>query len=304
MKKKLYIILLVTALIALLGLSVSAFGDDIDFGADFGGGGGGLDFGGGDWGGDSGGSINLGSLVFLAGNMDGGSVAILVIIIIIVFVVRSKRGGKGKVQSGGRPVINMSSTKQVDEFSLQTLQKLDPSFSRADIEAKVKNWYLMFESSWCGGDMSPARPFLSDGLFNMYQSQLSMMKQNGEAARSEDIAVTEAAVESWREDGGKEFLNVWLRVKLRTYKVKADNPDMVIKGDKFRTYYMDYRWQLMRSAGNKSGEAGVRAGECPNCGAHVSMNQSGRCEYCGGTLSAKEFDFVLNKVDKLQQTSH
>lgn len=306
--KKLRIFSIIVVLLLLVSFSAAALGDDVDFGGgnwstgDSGGGnwsgGGGSDWG---TGGGGGGTYIFGGGGGYGGTSTvvpiGGGMIFIIIIVAVVFFMMVQR----KNQGGGN-VAGM--TRHIDRQSLDALAQKDPKFSAADIEAKVKNWVLQFESAWAGGDMTPCRPFISDGLYNTYQMQLNMMKQNGERSRTEDLAVMICSVERWTQDGGNEYLDVWLQEKKRTYKVDINNPDKVLKGDRNTVYILEYRWQLMRSAGSVSGNAGVRVMECPNCGAQTSVNQSGKCVYCGSTLTAKSFDWVLNKVDKLAQTSH
>lgn len=306
--KKLSLLSLMLALLLVLSFQASTLGDDVDFGGGDTGGGwdsGGWGDNGGDWddsdsgggyifGGSGGGGGGSGFLTI------GGGTVIIILFVIAFMLVNNKNGMFGPTQ-GGTP---SGATRRTSRESLQELAQKDPKFSAADIEAKVKTWSIMFETAWAKGDMTSCRPFLSDGLYNTYQMQLDMMKKNGEASRTEDLAVMACNVERWTLDGANEYLDVWMQQKKRTYKVDINNPEKVVKGDKQTTYILEYRWQLMRSAGSISGNAGVRVAECPNCGAQTSMNQSGKCEYCGSTLTSESFDWVLNKVDKLAQSSH
>lgn len=303
--KKLCFLSFLLILLLSLTFTAAALGDDVDFGGNDSGGnwdsgdsgsgwGGGWDSGGG-YGGGFGYSTPLGPLQL------GGGAFILLLFIVAILIMRRKGGMFGATGGG----TSAGASRRIDRQSLDALGQKDPNFSAADIEAKVKTWSMMFETAWAKGDMSPCRPFLSDGLYNTYQMQLDMMKQNGEASRTEDLAVMVCTAERWTQDGTNEYLDVWMQQKKRTYKVDINNPTRVVKGDKQTTYILEYRWQLMRSAGSVSEKsAGVRVMECPNCGAQTSVNQSGKCEYCGSTLVAERFDWVLNKVDKLAQTSH
>lgn len=253
--------------------------------------------------GGGGGGYGGGGLGFLGAifGLTGNALPILVLVVILYFAFFRKKQSQGQKQRTAAPA---GSGFSFDPASIRRLKQQDPGFSEADIEAKVKNWVIMFENAWCDGDMTPVRPFVSDGLYNSYQQQLSLMKQNKEKSCSEDLAVLNCQAARWRQDGDKEYLDMYLKVKKRTYKVHVNDPDTVLKGDKDTTYHLDYIWQLMRSAGSVTQNAGVRVQECPNCGAQTSVNQSGKCQYCGSTLVAENFDWVLNKVDKLGQQSH
>lgn len=228
---------------------------------------------------------------------------------VIVRLIASLSGHAGKALNS----VMKTATEQLDYAidrrygdpeSLRQLQQQDPRFSQADIEAKVKNWVMMFEQSWCNGDMLPCRPFLSDSLYHDYQRQLDAMKQRGELNRTEDLAVTACKVNTWRRDGDREYLDINLKVKKRSYTISRNDPSRVLRGNRDSVYQLNTIWQLMRSAGSQTQNAGIRVEECPNCGAQTSLNQSGQCSYCRSTISAESFDWVLNKTDKLSQTSY
>jgi len=300
--KKLRILSIAILLCTLCTVAVLAFGDDVDYGYDYS-----YD----DY--DYSYDYDYGSDSDYGGeNADMETIGIIIAVIVIGIVLiqiygKNKNGtnSEGAKKTYVPKVTTNVSPKSIDTESLQNLADQDLKFSAADIEAKVKTWYLMFETAWCDGDMTPCRPFISDGLFNTYQMQLENMRKLGEMTRSEDIAVTNCEIEKWINDGTNEYLSVWMKVKLKTYKVDTKNPDKVVKGYKDITYHIEYRWQLMRSAGSTSeGGAGYRVTDCPNCGAQTSINQSGKCEYCGSTIVSESHDWVLNKVDKISQSSY
>ena len=43
---------------------------------------------------------------------------------------------------------------------------------------------------------------------------------------------------------------------------------------------------------------------CPNCGAPVSLSQSGQCEYCGSVLISGAYDWVVSAIRGISQRSH
>ena len=103
------------------------------------------------------------------------------------------------------------------------------------------------------------------------------------------MAVLSSKLENFSEDGHNEYLDVWLRVKYKSYIGRIDNPEIVVSGSKTRTFYLDFRWQFTRSAGRTTDAAtdAVKTGNCPNCGAPINLNQSGKCEYCGNAISSR-----------------
>jgi predicted RNA-binding Zn-ribbon protein involved in translation (DUF1610 family) len=37
--------------------------------------------------------------------------------------------------------------------------------------------------------------------------------------------------------------------------------------------------------------------KCPNCGANMDINHSGKCDYCGQTYNQEDYDWVLKSME-------
>ena len=298
------VLILVAALLAFHAVSVFG-GDFIDHGGDWGGGGG--DYSGGsDYNDYSSGSWDS------SGGGDGisGPSAIVIIILVIVFVVfsairKNKFGNASPTNTYSTTPLQMSDTSSVNIQSINNLKQTDPTFSEAAMLSKVENLFTTMQLAWCNQDYEPVRPFLSNALYEQQAKQIADKITRDEKNVSSNIAVLQSKLESFSTDGHTEFLNIWLRVKLKDYIVKKSNPSQIITGSPDRTYYLDFRWQMTRSAGGKTVAEtdAVKTGECPSCGANININQSGKCEYCGTVISTTEYDWVLSKIDGLQQRS-
>lgn len=67
---------------------------------------------------------------------------------------------------------------------------------------------------------------------------------------------------------------------------------------------MTYDWKLTRSASVRTDEGGgMRSVSCPNCGAPLSVRESGRCEYCGTVVTLSEHDWALAAITGVSQRS-
>lgn len=313
--KKLGICVLLLLLCTCLLTSPVFAGDWIDHGGDWGGdwGDSGSDWGD-DWGSDYGDSYGGGVVIF--GDSDGsgdlgtvGVIFAIAIILVVVFFVLSAQKSSGK-RSAGRggyasSSLHMSDTSSVDSLSLSKLKEADPQFSEAAMLSKAENLFTTMQLAWCEQDYEPVRPFLSNALYEQQAKQLEAKKDRDEKNISSEIAVLQSKLESYSTDGHTEYLNVWLRVKMKDYVVRISDPSVIISGTPDRMYYLDFRWTFTRSAGaiTDAETDAVKTGECPCCGANINMNQSGRCEYCGSVISTTEYDWVLSKIDGLQQRS-
>lgn len=263
-----------------------------------------------DWGGDAGGSDwsgdidwDSGGTTFYFGSVGtaGAAVAAVVIIIVVVVSVSRKKGGSGS----SRSPMHMSDTSNVNLHNLSLLRASDPQFSEASMLSKVEHLFISSQVAYAEQNYEPMRPFLSNALYEQHVKQIEEKKAMGNRNVVSELAVLQSKLENYVQDGHTEYLDVWLRVKYKSYIGKISDPNIVVSGSKTKTFYLDFRWQFTRSAGAQTDAAtdGVKTGECPNCGAAINLNQSGKCEYCGCVISTTEYDWVLSKIDALQQRS-
>lgn len=228
-------------------------------------------------------------------------------IIMKLFMSNKKAGTSGSASSRSytQGSIQMSDTSAVNRQSIELLREKDPDFSEAVMLSKAENLFMTMQLAWAQQEYEPLRPFLSNALYEQHAKQLADKIARDEKNVSSQIAVLHSKLESYSTDGHTDYLNIWLRVKMKDHIVQKSNPSKVISGNPDRIYFFDFRWQFTRTAGAKTIAAtdGVNTGECPNCGANINMNQSGKCDYCGSVISTTEYDWVLSKIDGLQQRS-
>ncbi len=295
------VVAVVVILSIVLCLTITAHaGDYNDYHSDYGSYGGGGYSGGDDYDSDYGGGGG-GFFIFFG---DAGDILGAIIILIIFVVVLTAIGFlKNKMSGGTTPLIDMGDSSSVDGSSLNQLRQKDSDFSEAAILSWSENLFTTMQLAWSDQDYEPVRPFLGNALFAEHEKQLQAKIERDEKNCRTEIAVLQKKLERYRDDGHNEYLDVWMRIKMRDSIIKRSNPEVVIQPAK--TFYMDFRWQLVRTSGAKT-EAesdGIKTGSCPNCGAPINMNQSGKCEYCDSVISTAEHDWVLNKIDALQQRS-
>lgn len=271
--------------------------------------GGDTDWGGGDnsWsGGDSDWGDGGSDFIFVNGSsgpVSVGGIVIVVAVVVLVIVVKSRKGGTGGAHRSSP--MQMSDTSNVNLHNLSLLKEKDPDFSEAAMLSKVEHLFISSQIAYADQDYEPMRPFFSNALFEQHVKQIDDKKARGERNVVSEMAVLSSKLENFSEDGHNEYLDVWLRVKYKSYIGRIDNPEVLVSGSKTKTFYLDFRWQFTRSAGSRTNAAtdAVKTGNCPNCGAPINLNQSGKCEYCGSVISTTEYDWVLSKIDALQQRS-
>lgn len=323
MKNKFLIFLVALILIVVPTISLAYNKGQIDL-ADVGGGldwdnndnGGGFDWGGGadwddwddgdDWGGNWSSSSNFGFFPFIRG---GVSDVFIFMIVVVVFLylnrnktkTRSRRSSSSSTYRGASYNSKLEDFMKGERLNLEKLSQKDSGFSEGDFIAWTNDVFIQLQKAWTDKDWKRIRTFESDTLFKTHNSQLNNFIQKNQTNVVEEIAILNTKLEEYREDNANEYLSVIIQARYRDYLID-DLSRAVIKGDKNKKYVMIYRMNFMRTLGTKTKQTeGLDAKNCPNCGAPLSINESGICEYCGSEVSSGDYSWLLYQLEPLNQ---
>ncbi|HWP96231.1 MAG TPA: TIM44-like domain-containing protein [Syntrophomonadaceae bacterium] len=227
-----------------------------------------------------------------------GALVILIIIGLIIYFVVKKSGGS--ISDHQDDVEEYQPPHIVD---LSALKAADENFSEEMFISKVNNMFIQLQEAWMEKDWKRVRPFESDELFNMHNKQLQDYIRNNTTNVVEKIAILESEIRDYHDMGITENLDVYMRVRLHDYVIN-DETRKVVEGYPNDEITMEYLLVMVRKKGVKTRIAeNTTVTSCPNCGANVSINASGECEYCGSVVSNGDFDWVLTRMDVISQSN-
>ncbi len=302
-------ILLCVLLSCLILFAASGLADAGNFSGD-------SDWGGSDWGGSDWGSSDWGSSSDWSGSSDydgswvstgaaGASLGCLgdlflpiVIVLIILFVIgRSKKRGRTK----GEPVYRPS--QEPAGLPLSKLKEKDPAFNEPALLERIGNLYVQMQDAWQSKNWEPMRAFMTDALFNQMARQLDELKRQGLTNYVDRIAVLDSFISRYYQEDDNDVLVIRLSTRICDYTVRDDTGELV-RGNKTRELFMTYDWKLIRQKDRKTLEqADMSTVNCPNCGAPLSVNQSGQCAYCGSVITLSDHDWALSAIKGISQRS-
>ena len=76
----------------------------------------------------------------------------------------------------------------------------------------------------------------------------------------------------------------------------------VIGGSQSRELFMVYDWKLTRQKDKKTlTQPSVTQISCPNCGAPLNINHTGKCPYCGTVVTLSDHDWALSVIKGISQ---
>lgn len=226
---------------------------------------------------------------------------IVVIIIVLVFMFIKKKGGGMLEMPAQQEIAAAVKDPAYLRQALAELKARDPDFSEDLFITRINNMFIQLQEAWQAKDWKKVRPFESDELFNQHARQLQELIDSRTTNVVDDIGILRTQISDYHDNGATESLDVYMRVRYKDYIID-DNTGKVVEGDPNREYFMEYELVMSRKKGVATRLAqNTVVSTCPNCGANVSINASGECEYCNSVVSNGDFDWVLTRMEVLSQ---
>lgn len=166
--------------------------------------------------------------------------------------------------------------------------ELEPAF-----EARVREIAAELQEAWTARDWERVRPLESEPLFQMHRYWIDAYREQKLRNIVADYRVTRIEPVKQTADAFYEAITVRIFGEGRDHTV--DESGNVVAGSKTELRRWSEYWTFIRSRG---AGGGTQARSCPNCGAKVALGATGICDYCGGKLTAGEFDWVLSRIEQ------
>jgi len=262
-------------------------------GGGFGGGGGGGGFGGGGGSGDG-----FGNLVYFLIRLviEVPVVGVPASIGVVVFTVYSAKRTKEMqerrmIRRARRVLKHHERTVTWDEFEAR-----DPGFARDIFLKRVKVAFHKAQDGWCAQDLEELAPFVSDGVFERFSVQIEEQRQEGWQQTMDSVRL--GRLTFLHVEAGSPFDTITVRVPFEAQigrkSLETQEP---ISGSLIKKEFFVECWTFVRRRGVKTlNGPGLMEGQCPNCGAPLSLNQSAQCGTCGCRARSGEFDWVLTEI--------
>ena len=234
-------------------------------------------------GGSVAGSPNLVSFLVLVGVMT--TLVIAVVVLGSVMRARARRLGV-QAASDWRGAFD-------------ALRARDPALTEASLDGHVRSMADILRKAWCGGDMRPARPFVSDGVYSRFQVQLALMALENRRNVMSDTRVLSTAIVAVEDAAPLEVVHVCVTAEARDIEVPCNADEAEVRRRLRLAKVAPYTeiWSLVRRMGALSKPTGFAVGlACPACGAPLAGGEIIRCAYCGGLVCSGEHDWVLAEI--------
>jgi hypothetical protein len=178
----------------------------------------------------------------------------------------------------------------VDEFV-----KMDATFNQGMFLTKVNNIFVKLLTAIMMDDLDSVRHFIRDDVYEWAESITKEVRDKGQRQMYDELNVKESRIDSIIEESRQYVIKVYLQSRYLNYIINLSDGNLVSGNDYSR---IQVNYNLLFTKKKAAQKQGI-ARKCPGCGAPISVNTSGKCEYCGSTYNQEDYDWVLTKLEVL-----
>lgn len=250
--------------------------------------------GGGDWGGGGGGSSDdsflFDLIIWLLFSLPFpyNFIALAILAIMVWSVSKNVRTSSGLNRIPSLPQAPRQGIAVPDGF-----MKRNPGFAPESLLSKASTAFRTIQQTWSNQDMAPARRWISDGIWQRFNTQFAMMKALAQTNIVSNVQVRRAFFAGFEEDGAFDIAHIGIHFTAEDDFVSAKFPQMDCRGPLEMIEY----WSFVRKAGVAEKDM-YHSNQCPSCGAELptDMGEVARCASCHTICTLGDYDWVLSEI--------
>jgi predicted lipid-binding transport protein (Tim44 family) len=259
-------------------------------------GGAGGDSGGGSFVGDGGGDDGLGLLIYLVIRLllelpfplNVISVSILIGGFIIFSYITKKKVREQTIYNQLPAGDVVKKAAGYDNFI-----RNNPDFDEDQFKEIVRKAFLKIQDAWERQDLSGVRKFISDGVYQRFNTQFTMMQLLKQRNTLDNVTVKKIYIDRVNSDGLFDIIHVAINASITDRFISGLDSSLNSGGTE---EFVEY-WSFIKKRGRARKDL-YYTDDCPSCGAPLpkDMGELSVCASCGTQTNSGEYDWVLSEI--------
>lgn len=221
---------------------------------------------------------------------------IIVLAIIIFFIYKASKSYQAVSGLNSIPNYNPSSgynsANRQDKVEEDFLAK-NPDFDKENFKAKVRTAFTEIQLAWMQQDLSKVRKWISDGVYQRFNTQFIMMKQIEQVNQISDIQIQQVFIDEVETDGVYDIVHVGIQYSMYD---GFESKKYTQLNDGGPLQALDF-WSFIKKSGVKEKDL-YHTVNCPNCGGNLPEDggETAKCPYCSTITYLGDYDWILAEI--------
>lgn len=200
---------------------------------------------------------------------------------------------KFKSFSGLNKIASFDTMEQTPATIPLEFIRRNPGFNEQQFYGKVNTAFMEIQEAWMKQDLSRVRKWISDGVWQRFNTQFLTMQALGQKNLMEDIKIKKTVIADVQQDGTYDIIDVAIHFTMVDDFITEKYPQLSTEGYLENVEY----WTFIRKTGVPENDI-FHSQNCPSCGAQLpaNMGEVGKCESCGVITTLGDYDWVLSEI--------
>jgi predicted lipid-binding transport protein (Tim44 family)/uncharacterized Zn finger protein (UPF0148 family) len=242
-----------------------------------------------------------------------GPIPTIIIVAIVAIVMKVTARQRHHQHNTVRQTMAAERASNQESKEVATFKSIHQEFNQQEFFQKVKTSFLEIQQAWQDQSMGRVRRYVSDSLYQRFQTQFLMMGLLEQRNELSNIQIRKVWLQGAELAGTTETLSVGITATITDKFTCKTNPQLNSGGTETFTEYWNYTRRLTSTpkAGAQSqtnefpnqapysqGKDLYRSQECPSCSAPLpdDLGERGECPYCNALVNSGEYDWVLSEI--------
>ncbi|HQO41207.1 MAG TPA: Tim44 domain-containing protein, partial [Spirochaetota bacterium] len=169
----------------------------------------------------------------------------------------------------------------------------NPDFNEDQFREIVREAFLKIQNAWERQDLSGVRKFISDGVYQRFNTQFTMMQLLKQRNTLDNVTVNKIYIDRVNSDGLFDIIHLAINATI-TDRFISDLDSSLNSGG--TEEFVEY-WSFIKKRGRARKDL-YYTDNCPSCGAPLpeDMGELSICSSCGTQTNSGEYDWVLSEI--------
>lgn len=178
-------------------------------------------------------------------------------------------------------------------MNIEEFKNIDNTFSESMFLTKVNNIFVKLFTSIMMDKLDEVKHFISGEVYDYANNIIMQAKRNNNRHMYDELNVKESTIQAIYVNDNVYEIKVFLQSRYMDYIISL-NDGKLVSGNNSSRIQVNYLLTLQKKIITKNQSI---ARKCPGCGAPISVNTSGKCEYCGAIYNQEDYDWILTKLE-------
>lgn len=215
-------------------------------------------------------------------------------VIILIFIISASKGKKKVNQKSiynNIPTDYSPGKKQAKGF--KKFIAANPSFEETSFKENARSAFLQIQDAWMKKDLKNVRKFLSDGVYQRFNTQFKMMEILKQSNIMSNIEIMDVFIDRVETDGNFDIIHVGIAASMDDEFISELDSRLNMGG---YNEFIEY-WSFLRKRGVEKKDM-FDVPRCPACDANLpdGLGEVCKCPYCGSLINSGEYDWVLSEI--------